>query len=115
MMGVDPRRFGPYATRGYLKVKNEEAYANVFTPHYPDEERSAARPLKRTPVYDRMKDLGAVFGSVYGWERPGWFAPKGYALTRKRSASPDVLTNHNYAPPTEDGRIVEKWSFRRSN
>jgi dimethylglycine dehydrogenase len=115
MMGVDPRRFGPYATRGYLKTKNEEAYANVFTPHYPDEERSAARPLKRTPVYDRMKDLGAVFGSVYGWERPGWFAPKDYALTNEQLASPDVLTNHNYAPPTDDGRIVEKWSFRRSN
>ena len=115
MMGVDPRRFGPYATRGYLKAKNEEAYANVFTPHYPDEERSAARPLKRTPVYDRMKELGAVFGSVYGWERPGWFAPKGYSLTKAQLNSPDVLTNHNYAPPTEDGRIVEKWSFRRSN
>jgi dimethylglycine dehydrogenase len=115
MMGVDPRRFGPYATRGYLKQKNEEAYANVFTPHYPDEERSAGRPLKRTPVYDRMKDLGAVFGSVYGWERPGWFAPKGYSLTQEQLSSPDVLTNHNYAPPTEDGRIVEKWSFRRSN
>ena len=115
MMGVDPRRFGPHATRGYLKAKNEEAYANVFTPHYPDEERSAARPLKRTPCYDRMKDLGAVFGSVYGWERPGWFAPKGYALTEQEINSPDVLTNHNYAPPTDDGRIVEKWSFRRSN
>jgi dimethylglycine dehydrogenase len=63
MMGVDPRRFGPYASRGYLKVKNEEAYANVFTPHYPDEERAAARPLKTTPCYDRMKLLGAVFGS----------------------------------------------------
>jgi dimethylglycine dehydrogenase len=115
MMGVDPRRFGPHATRGYLKAKNEEAYANVFTPHYPDEERSAARPLKRTPVYDRMKDLGAVFGSVYGWERPGWFAPRGYSLSKEELASPDVLTNHNHAPPTEDGRIVEKWSFRRSN
>ena len=115
MMGVDPRRFGPYATRGYLKTKNEEAYANVFTPHYPDEERSAARPLKRTPVYDRMKDMGAVFGSVYGWERPGWFAPKDYSLTKEELDSPDVLTNHNYAPPTDDGRIVEKWSFRRSN
>ena len=115
MMGVDPRRFGPYATRGYLKTKNEEAYANVFTPHYPDEERSAARPLKRTPVYDRMKELGAVFGSVYGWERPGWFAPKDYALTKEQLASPDVLTNHNHAPATDDGRIVEKWSFRRSN
>ena len=115
MMGVDPRRFGPYATRGYLKTKNEEAYANVFTPHYPDEERAAARPLKRTPCYDRMKDLGAVFGSVYGWERPGWFAPHDYALTKQEINSPDVLTNHNYAPPTDDGRIVEKWSFRRSN
>lgn len=115
MMGVDPRRFGPYATRGYLKVKNEEAYANVFTPHYPDEERAAARPLKRTPCYDRMKDLGAVFGSVYGWERPGWFAPKGYSLSKEELASPNVLTNHNHAAPTEDGRIVEKWSFRRSN
>lgn len=115
MMGVDPRRFGPYATRGYLKTKNEEAYANVFTPHYPDEERAAARPLKRTPCYDRMKALGAVFGSIYGWERPGWFAPKGYSLSKDELNSPDVLTSHNHAPPTEDGRIVEKWSFRRSN
>ena len=115
MMGVDPRRFGPYATRGYLKEKTEEAYANVFTMHYPEEERAGARPLKRTPCYDRMKDLGAVFGSVYGWERPGWFAPKGYALTEKDLNRPDVLLNHNHAAPTEDGRIVEKWSFRRSN
>ncbi len=115
MMGVDPRRFGPYATRGYLKVKNEEAYSNVFTPHYPDEERIAARPLKRTPCYDRMKDLGAVFGSVYGWERPGWFAPKDYSLTEKELGTPELLASHNHAPPTEDGRIVEKWSFRRSN
>ncbi len=79
MLGVDPRRFGPYASRGYLKEKNEEAYAAVFTVHYPDEERVAARPLKRAPSYDRFKAMGAVFGTVYGWERPGWFAPPGYA------------------------------------
>ncbi len=115
MMGVDPRRFGPYASQGYLKVKNEEAYANVFTMHYPEEERAAARPLKRTPCYDRMKDLGAVFGSVYGWERPGWFAPKGYSLSEKDLDMPDTLLRHNHAAPTDDGRIVEKWSFRRSN
>ena len=115
MMGVDPRRFGPYASRGYLKAKNEEAYRNVFTPHYPDEERAEARPLKRTPCYDRMKALGAVFGSVYGWERPGWFAPADLSLTEKDLDRPDVLLNHNHAPKTDDGRIVEKWSFRRSN
>jgi dimethylglycine dehydrogenase len=115
MMGVDPRRFGPYATRGYLRVKNEEAYENVFTPHYPDEERVAARPLKRAPCYDRMAALGAVFGSVYGWERPGWFAPRDLSLSAADLAQDDVLTNHNHAPATADGRIVEKWSFRRSN
>ena len=115
MMGVDPRRFGPYASKGYLKQKTEEAYANVFTMHYPEEERAAARPLKRTPCYDRMRDLGAVFGSVYGWERPGWFAPKGYSLSDADLDRPDVLLNHSHTAPTEDGRVVEKWSFRRSN
>ena len=34
MLGVDPRRFGSYATKNYLIEKNEEAYANVFTIHY---------------------------------------------------------------------------------
>ena len=114
MMGVDPRRFGPYATRGYLKAKAEEAYAKVFTVHYPDEERAATRPLKTSPCYGRMKDLGAVFGTVYGWERPGWFAPAGYALDVAALGKADVLLNENHAAPI-DGRIVEKWSFRRSN
>ena len=116
MMGVDPRRFGPYATEGYLIEKNEEAYANVFVTHYPDEERPAARPLKTTPVYDRLKKYGAVFGSVYGWERANWYAPEGYEVPAEQlGVGADVLTKHNHAPATEDGRIVERWSFRRSN
>jgi len=52
MTGVDPRRFGPYATKSYLIEKNEEAYADVFTVHYPDEERSAARPLRTAPCQE---------------------------------------------------------------
>ena len=115
MMGVDPRRFGPYATRGYLRSKNEEAYDHVFKNHYPDEERGAARPLKTTPCYDRMKDLGAVFGSVYGWERPNWFAPPGYSLSDDELAKSDTLWNKNHSTALADGRIVEKNSFRRSN
>ncbi len=115
MLGVDPRRFGPYAQTGYLIEKNEEAYAKVFTVHYPNEERVAARPLRQTPCYDRMKALGAVFGSVYGWERPNFFAPPGYGLSEADLAKPDVLLNENH-PATKPGeRAREKWSFRRSN
>jgi dimethylglycine dehydrogenase len=115
MLGVDPRRFGPYADTGYLVEKNEEAYAKVFTVHYPDEERVAARPLRQTPCYSRMKDLGAVFGSVYGWERPNWFAPQGYGLSEAELAKPDVLLNDNHPPVGPGERPREKWSFRRSN
>jgi dimethylglycine dehydrogenase len=79
MLGVDPRRFGDYASKAYLKVKNEEAYASVFTIHYPDEEREAGRPLRTAPCYDRLKALGAVFGQKFGWERANWFAPEGMA------------------------------------
>ena len=114
MMGVDPRRFGDYAGRGFLIEKNEEAYAKVFTVHYPDEEREAGRALRRTPCYDRMKALGGVFGSVFGWERPNWFAPAGYALSAADLDKPDVLLNDNH-PVLPDEPVREKWSFRRSN
>ena len=89
MLGVDPRRYGDYATKSFLRKKNEEAYANVFTIHFPDEEREAGRPLRTAPCYDRLKALGAVFGQKFGWERANWFAPEGV--------------------PREDD-----WSFRRS-
>ena len=89
MLGVDPRRFGDYASKAYIIKKNEESYANVFTIHYPDEEREAGRPLRQSPCYDRLKSLGAVFGYKFGWERANWFAPKG-------------------VEPVDD------WSFRRS-
>ena len=90
MLAVDPRRFGGYASKRYLVAKNEEAYRDVFTIHYPDEERHDARPAKTSPVYDKLKRMGAVFGQRYGWERANWFAPEGV-------------------------EPKDVWSFRRSN
>jgi dimethylglycine dehydrogenase len=115
MLGVDPRRFGPYAQTGFLTQKNEEAYSKVFTVHYPDEERVAARPLRQTPCYERMKALGAVFGAIYGWERPNWFAPPGYQLSPVELKRPDVLLNENHPPAADGVASRERWSFRRSN
>lgn len=115
MTGVDPRRFGDYAGFGYLQAKNEEAYAKVFTVHYPDEEREGARGLRRAPCYDRMKAKGAVFGTVFGWERPNWFAPEGYELPEAERGTGDVLLSHNYPTTGNDAPVQERWSFRRSN
>lgn len=79
MLGVEPRRFGDYATKSYLIEKNEEAYAHVFVTHYPDEERPAGRPLRTAPCYERLKSMGAVFGQKFGWERANFFATDGAA------------------------------------
>ncbi|MBR28874.1 MAG: diguanylate cyclase [Rhodobacteraceae bacterium] len=78
MWSLAPRRFGRWVNREYAAVKNEEAYEHVYILHHPDEERPAARPLKTSPCYDRMKAAGAQFGSVNGWERPNYFAPQGF-------------------------------------
>ncbi len=78
MLGVDPRRFG-VTSKMYAKIKNEEAYSHVFVNHFPMEERPACRPTKTTPIYDRLDEMGAVWGQRFGWERPNWFAPKGVA------------------------------------
>ncbi len=79
MLAVDPRRFGAYASKRYVVRKNEETYRNVFTIHFPDEERPDARPAKTSPVYERLDRMGAVWGQRYGWERANWFAPPGVA------------------------------------
>ena len=79
MLGVEPRRFGDYVSEDYLVKKNEEAYSHVFIIHYPDEERPAARPLKTSPCYGRLMEMGAVFGQKFGWERANWFATDGMA------------------------------------
>ncbi len=74
---VDPRRFGAYANKVFTGVKNKEAFGHNFGIHYPGYEWPAGRPAKTAPCYDRLTREGAVWGAVYGWEIPLWFAPKG--------------------------------------
>ena len=74
-LAVDARRFGGYADRDYRVAKAVECFAAQFGIHYPYEERPAGRNKKLTPGYDILKTNGAVFGSVYGFERPNWFSP----------------------------------------
>ena len=73
-IAVDARRFGGYADRSYRVAKAVECFAAQFGIHYPYEERPAGRELKLTPAYPILKSRGAVFGSVYGYERPNWFS-----------------------------------------
>src|SRR5690606_15040817 len=39
-------------------------------------EYESGRPRIVSPLYERLKAHGAVFGSKLGWERPNWFSTK---------------------------------------
>jgi dimethylglycine dehydrogenase len=75
MWVLDARRFGPYAdSTPYVAERARQVYMREYAIHYPHEELPAARPLKTSPVHDRLAERGAVFGERFGWERPLWFA-----------------------------------------
>ena len=87
---VDIRRFsGLHQDRQWVCDRTLEAYAKHYTVVYPHEEYLSGRPRIVSPLYSRLKGLGAVFGSKLGWERPNWFAAAGqeakdiYAMGRQ--------------------------------
>ena len=72
---VDIRRFGRnHQDVSWVRTRTLEAYAKHYTIAWPFEEHTSGRPLRRSPLYDRLKSQGAVFGEKLGWERPNWFA-----------------------------------------
>ena len=75
---ADIRRFGAnHRDENWVRTRTLEAYAKHYTMAWPSEEHDSGRPLRRSPLYDRIKSAGAVFGEKLGWERPNWFAGEG--------------------------------------
>ncbi len=75
---LDVRRFAPHhGTRAFMYPRAVEHYAHHYKMRYPGQENETARQLRLSPLYQRLKDAGAVYGSKNGWERPLWFAPEG--------------------------------------
>ncbi len=74
---MDCARFGDWITPGYTRPKVIENYQKRFSVSYPNEELPAARPFRRTPMYDVFDGMGAVWGHQYGLEVVNYFAEDG--------------------------------------
>ena len=75
---VDIRRFAPFhANRRHLADRTVESLGLHYAMRWPREELQTVRPLRRSPLYDRLRAKGAVFGSKLGWERANYFLPPG--------------------------------------
>jgi glycine cleavage system aminomethyltransferase T/glycine/D-amino acid oxidase-like deaminating enzyme len=86
---ADIRRFAPFnANVRHLEERTVETLGLHYAMRWPRQELLSVRPLRRSPLYDRLAAKGARFGAKMGWERvlyfgaeakpsfgpPGWLA-----------------------------------------
>jgi glycine cleavage system aminomethyltransferase T/glycine/D-amino acid oxidase-like deaminating enzyme len=117
---MDSRRFGRhYASREYTLARTVEVYSTYYDIKYPGQERQAGRPLRLSPTYARLQELGASFGEKAGWERANWFesnAPRGDELLRPRDWpgevwSPAIGVEHRAC--RETAALFDETSFAK--
>ncbi len=79
MASFDPRRFGARIDDDYRIGKAKEDYLLRHEIPYPQLDRPGFRPShsKTSPLFGILKDKGAVYQDVFGWERPYWYAKNG--------------------------------------
>ncbi|MEL6503307.1 MAG: FAD-dependent oxidoreductase [Pseudomonadota bacterium] len=72
---VDIRRMQPFqGNKTYLFERAKESLGLLYADHFPYRQMATARGIRRTPFHEHLKQHGAVFGEVAGWERANWFA-----------------------------------------
>jgi len=75
---VDIRRFHGWQSNSlYLQDRITETVGLLYADHWPFKQPETARSARRSPLHNQLKERGACFGVVSGWERANWFAPEG--------------------------------------
>jgi dimethylglycine dehydrogenase len=77
MLEFEPRRYMSWANKDYTIKKSSDQYRRMYFTPLPNESIEIGRPMKKTPIYNKLKDSGAIYLDSYGWEKPCWFGKKG--------------------------------------
>ena len=78
LWSADIRRFSKlHEDQQWVKTRTIEACSRHYAMAWPNEEYESGRPVYTSPLYERLQQNNACFGSKLGWERPNWFAPPG--------------------------------------
>jgi glycine cleavage system aminomethyltransferase T/glycine/D-amino acid oxidase-like deaminating enzyme len=72
---ADIARFYPHQrTTTHVTGRAREGFNKMYGIVHPSEQWESGRPVRVSPVYERERELGAVFYETAGWERPFWYA-----------------------------------------
>ncbi|MDC0195252.1 FAD-dependent oxidoreductase, partial [Alphaproteobacteria bacterium] len=61
----------------FITERVTETLGNLYAMHWPYKQMKSARNQKKFPYHDLLKNKGACFGEVAGFERPMWYALEG--------------------------------------
>ncbi|XP_065574696.1 pyruvate dehydrogenase phosphatase regulatory subunit, mitochondrial-like [Artemia franciscana] len=74
LYALDVQRFLPlHNNRKFLLARAKEVPSWMNQVPYPFNEFRSGRKLRMSPLYARLRDAGAVFGQVMGFERASWY------------------------------------------
>ncbi|WP_150460461.1 GcvT family protein [Nesterenkonia ebinurensis] len=100
--GLDLSRFDPrLVSARWAREQGEESYDEVYDIIHPKASTLRLRGLRISPFYERQQQLGAVFGSANGWERPLWF---------DSNADRDTPMLGDISLPVRDEWSAQHWS-----
>ncbi len=72
----DVRRFGaPHNVPAVLDELSIQSYGHYYDVAFPNRAGHPPRGQRRSAVYDRLRERGAVFGNKFGFERANFFVP----------------------------------------
>src|SRR5258708_4908296 len=76
------RFYGHQRTTAHVTARAREGFNKMYGIVHPAEQWESQRRSRLSPVYDRERDLGAVFIETAGWERPNWYGSNSGLLER---------------------------------
>ncbi|XP_018566910.1 pyruvate dehydrogenase phosphatase regulatory subunit, mitochondrial [Anoplophora glabripennis] len=118
MYELEVSRFlGLHNNRKFLRDRVTEVPGLHYGLTYPFHEFQTSRNLRMSPVYPKLREAGAVFGQVMGYERPTWFDPDYIQEQDKRDWSAPyrmAYTNTFGKPPWFDFVAKEYAACRES-
>lgn len=99
---VDINRMQPFqGNKRYLSERSTETLGLLYADHFPFRQKETARGIRRSPFHFHLKDRGAVFGELAGWERANWFTHAGqeakYHYSWKRQTFFDNVRDEHLA------------------
>ncbi|XP_043224841.1 pyruvate dehydrogenase phosphatase regulatory subunit, mitochondrial-like isoform X2 [Amphibalanus amphitrite] len=121
---MDVRRFlALHNNRTFLRTRIHEVPGQCMRIPWMFPEYRSGRRLRTSPIFPRMKECGAQFGAVMGYERPSYFDPAAVTVSStdrqttsgnpQRRAEFSIAVTDSFSKPRWFDRVEEEYNACR--